>query len=80
MQMAADDGGAVWREYKRGRHVVVLRGSRQDKAAVTVASGMMLRLLPTPLPLLWRQTFHLCKVIEVICRKGGERAREHSAH
>lgn len=58
------------------------RGSRQDKAAVTVASGMALRLLLPPLPLLWRQTFHLCKVIEVICRKGrdSERASEQSAH
>lgn len=74
MQMAADDGGAAWRECKRGRRGAELHGSRQDKAAVTVASGTMLRPLPPPpLPLLWRQTFHLCKVIEVICRKGRER-------
>lgn len=32
-----------------------------------------LLLPPPPPPLLWRQTFHLCKVIEVICRKGSER-------
>lgn len=37
MQMALDDCGTVQREYKRQRHSAKLRGSRQDKAAVTVA-------------------------------------------